>query len=134
MRAVADISRLAFSGLFLLGLAITIVIAAPRHVAAQDAAGDVYVEHSGPRPNNAVITSKGWRCRDGFALAGSGRCEAVKAPANAIVIGNSWRCMPICAEGYILCAAESARLRPDPGRPHQMPGRVPSCRGWPWSP
>ena len=96
MRAFADIPRLAFCALILLGLTIVIVIVigTPRPAAAQEAAGDVYVEHSGPRPNNAVITNKGWRCRDGFALAGSGRCEAVKAPANAMVVGNSWRCMP----------------------------------------
>ena len=27
------------------------------------------VEHEGPRPNNAIITNRGWRCPDGMHLA-----------------------------------------------------------------
>ena len=87
-----DILKAVLSALFFLGC--TLISGVPGQAVAQDAAGKIYVEHTGPRPSNAVITNKGWRCQDGFALAASGRCEAVKAPANAIVVGNSWRCMP----------------------------------------
>ena len=73
---------------------------------AQAAADPVIVEHSGPRPNNAIVTSNGWRCRDGYALGPSGRCEAVRAPANALVTGNSWRCMT----GFVRREGKCARL------------------------
>ena len=85
-----QILKTALCALFLLGCAM--IAGMPGQAVAQDAAGAVHAEHTGPRPGDAVITSKGWRCRDGFALAASGRCEAVKAPANAIVVGNSWSC------------------------------------------
>ncbi|MEK9854636.1 MAG: hypothetical protein VW495_07520, partial [Rhodobiaceae bacterium] len=65
----------------------------PSGVMAQSMSGSTIVEHTGPRPNNALITNGGWRCPDGYALGASNRCMPVRAPSNAIVTGNVWRCM-----------------------------------------
>ena len=65
----------------------------PSGAMAQSTSGSTVVEHSGPRPDNAIITNNGWRCPDGYALGASSRCEAVRAPSNAVVTGNIWRCM-----------------------------------------
>ena len=68
--------------------------------------GHTEIEHTGPRPSNAIITDGGWRCRDGYALGVSGRCEAVRPPSNAIAIGNVWRCMT----GFVRRGDGCARL------------------------
>ena len=87
-----QILKTALCALFLLGCAK--IAGMPGQAVAQDAAGAIYAEHTGPRPGNAVITNKGWRCRDGFALAASGRCEAVKAPQHEMVRDGFWTCNP----------------------------------------
>ena len=72
-------------------------------LSGEAASNAMIVEHSGPRPNNAIITNNGWRCSDGYALGGSGRCEAIRAPSNAIVVGNRWRCMAGFVQRADLC-------------------------------
>ena len=58
-----DILKDVLSALFFLGC--TPISGVLGQAVAQDAAGKIYVEHTGPRPSNAVITNKGWRCQDG---------------------------------------------------------------------
>ena len=100
------LALLSWPALWLVIIAGQPVDALAQAVSNEAAPTSMIVEHTGPRPNNAIITNRGWRCPDGYALGGSGRCEAVRAPSNAIVAGNRWRCMP----GFVRRADRCERL------------------------
>ena len=72
---------------------------------AQDneTSSSLYNYHTGPAPIGAVIAGNSWRCRDGYALGGSGQCDPVVAPPNGIVVANGWRCMAGFAQDDEAC-------------------------------